>query len=329
MTRVIAYSSMMARGTDIEQFPAKLKQAMDRANMSRAQLAQAVGADKSVIARWLSGGINPADHSLSAISVVLAGHIAGFSRADWELPVTEFAVRLGITAPAASVGLLADANAWAAPGLATAISDYAGLWDIIHLSVSDGKHVNHMALDLYAAPSGLAFDRGVGGWMRSTGTALVIDQLVYILAAGEVPRRRINVFILLGVMAGHGAMLLDGMMMGRAATMVGPIIATRAILVRIAGPLPDGDIRRQRFERAAAMADVLVAQKPAAPAGLVSALQNEVSEETGGAVLRVASHRAWTRSAREMASLGTASPQAEASDWARGLFAAAMADPAG
>ena len=63
----------MARGSDIDQFPTKLKRAMDRVNLSRAQLAQAVGADKSVIARWLSGAINPADHSLSLVGVLLAG----------------------------------------------------------------------------------------------------------------------------------------------------------------------------------------------------------------------------------------------------------------
>jgi transcriptional regulator with XRE-family HTH domain len=90
----------MARGTDIEGFSDKLKLAMGRANLSRAQVAQALGMDKSVIARWLSGALRPGDHSLAQLSAILGRGIEGFSRADWDRAPTDFAARLGM-APSA------------------------------------------------------------------------------------------------------------------------------------------------------------------------------------------------------------------------------------
>lgn len=94
----------MARGADIDAFGEKLRLALARANLSRAQAAQAASVDKTVVGRWMSGGIRPADHSLAALSAALARHIPGFSRAEWELPLGAFSERLGL-APAAAPGV--------------------------------------------------------------------------------------------------------------------------------------------------------------------------------------------------------------------------------
>ncbi len=311
----------MARGTDIDQFPAKLKRAMDRANMSRAQLAQAVGADKSVIARWLSGAINPADHSLSAISVSLALHIPGFSRADWALTQDGFAARLGITA--ASGGPLLQAGA-SAPSDDTVIADYAGLWAMTYLGLDQGRAVQHQALDLYGATGRLMFDFGVGTRIRSAGPVQVLDQVVYVMAHTTLPRVGIVVYTLQGAVPGVGAMMLDGIMMGRAWTRLAPIVAARIIAFRLAGPAIDDAARQRRFVRAAAVADELTARRPAAPARLVTVLQQEISDETAGAVLRVAAHRSWTRSPRDMMHLPENAAEVEAAAWVNGLYRAAV-----
>src|SRR5215831_20362983 len=54
----------MTRPPEIEQFADKLRLTLDRLSLSRVQLAQSAGVDKSVAARWASGRVHPGEQSI-------------------------------------------------------------------------------------------------------------------------------------------------------------------------------------------------------------------------------------------------------------------------
>ena len=84
----------MPKSVDVEDFAAKLGLLVKRLNWSRAKLAQQVGVDKSLVARWLNANSRPTGNSLMRITAV-AGQVTGFTAADWDLPLAQFARRLG------------------------------------------------------------------------------------------------------------------------------------------------------------------------------------------------------------------------------------------
>src|SRR3954452_19538154 len=96
----------MPRSVDVEDFSAKLALVSKRLNWSRAKLAQQVGVDKSLAARWLNGNSRPTGNSLMLLTAAVAQMVDGFTAADWDLTPGQFARRLGIEAapPLALVG---------------------------------------------------------------------------------------------------------------------------------------------------------------------------------------------------------------------------------
>lgn len=84
-----------------EPFSAKLTLVLKALSMSRAQLASALGIDKSVVARWASGATTPSAHNLAQLSALLARTVPGFTALDWDLDLAGLAGRLGVTRPAA------------------------------------------------------------------------------------------------------------------------------------------------------------------------------------------------------------------------------------
>ncbi len=88
---------------DSGDFSFRLDLALKALNLSRAHLASAVGVDKSVVSRWLSGRATPSGLNLARISETLAKIKPGFSAIGWTRPLTEFETLLGIPAsPAAA-----------------------------------------------------------------------------------------------------------------------------------------------------------------------------------------------------------------------------------
>ena len=88
----------MPKSVDVEDFAAKLALLTKRLNWSRAKLAQQVGVDKSLAARWLNGNSRPTGNSLMQLTTAVAQNVAGFTAADWDLRPEQFARRLGIEA---------------------------------------------------------------------------------------------------------------------------------------------------------------------------------------------------------------------------------------
>lgn len=77
-------------------FPEKLGLAMRVASLSRVGLAQALGVDKSLIGRWLSGAVHPTEHNLARLAGLIAASHPAFTLADWFADSGEFATRLGL-----------------------------------------------------------------------------------------------------------------------------------------------------------------------------------------------------------------------------------------
>lgn len=84
-----------------EGFSERLAFALKTANMSPAGLGAAVGVDKSVVSRWLSGRTSPSSHNLSRISAEIARVRPGFTSLAFEAPGPEFLAALGVAGPAA------------------------------------------------------------------------------------------------------------------------------------------------------------------------------------------------------------------------------------
>jgi adenylate cyclase len=85
----------------IDAFGARLALALKASNMSRSQLAAALGVDKSVISRWLSGQVRPSDYNIARLSALFAKTLQGFNMTLWAAPPAEFEAALGLM-PAAS-----------------------------------------------------------------------------------------------------------------------------------------------------------------------------------------------------------------------------------
>ena len=115
-----------------QDFAAKLSLVLKALMLSRAQLAQALSVDKSLVGRWASGKVTPSSHNFAALTRYVAGCRPGFTMLDWDREMNAFAERIGVEAPASD-----DAeNMWiAAPILAQSAHSvkmrgqaYEGFW---------------------------------------------------------------------------------------------------------------------------------------------------------------------------------------------------------
>lgn len=87
----------MAETSGIDDtFATRLNLALKALNFSRGQLASAVGVDKSLISRWLSGQVVPTSHNLARISDTIAKLKPGFNMTLWERPLSEFESFFGL-----------------------------------------------------------------------------------------------------------------------------------------------------------------------------------------------------------------------------------------
>ena len=134
----------MPKSVDVEDFAAKLALLAKRLNWSRAKLAQQVGVDKSLAARWLNGNSRPTGNSLMQLTSAVAQAIDGFTAADWDLSAEQFSRRLGIETAPRSPAERRDAPARLTlsglrnpPPAATWGAAYLGLWAGFYQSLTN------------------------------------------------------------------------------------------------------------------------------------------------------------------------------------------------
>jgi transcriptional regulator with XRE-family HTH domain len=151
----------MPKSVDVEDFAAKLALLAKRLNWSRAKLAQQVGIDKSLAARWLNGNSRPTGNSLMQLTSAVAQAVDGFTAADWDLASGQFSRRLGIAAPAAASGTPATqlllSGLRNAPPAATWGAAYVGLWAGFYQSLTNRGMVRLCVCEFVMGEGGLRF----------------------------------------------------------------------------------------------------------------------------------------------------------------------------
>ena len=239
----------MPRSCEIDRFGEKLGLMRDRLSLSRVQLAQAAGVDKSVAARWISGRVRPSDQSIVRLTDLVRRQITGFSRSDWDLTVADFATRLGMSAP--QQPNQADA-AWL-PEFDENVALYGGLWLLTHSSFTGMRRLFGFLLDLQAADGSLGFELGDGFGYRARG-AVVIDQGKLCLHGQAVmhPHQVWPIYLVLNGVQIYRAAVIDGLMLSWCRDIGRTPTVLRTIGWRLAPHAPDPAAARRRFEAAAA-----------------------------------------------------------------------------
>lgn len=187
-------------------------------SLSRGGLASAIGVDKSVAGRWVSGKVRPSAHNLARISQLIAEEVPQFSMLDWDRDYDDFAVFVGaVRAPAAA----ASKTIWpllppkmAAEATHAAIdrtAAYEGLWRTTRPS-SDvpGEFLHDISIARRNKDGFLTFSSGVEGFYYE-GSAVMVSQQLYYFAADDA-FGAISMGILNGVPRGR-AEVLDGVIL--------------------------------------------------------------------------------------------------------------------
>jgi transcriptional regulator with XRE-family HTH domain len=241
-------TAFMPRSSEIGRFGEKLGLMQDRLSLSRVQLAQAAGVDKSVAARWISGRVRPSDQSIVRLTDLVRRQITDFARSDWDLTLAEFATRLGMTAP--KLPDQADA-AWL-PELAENVSLYGGLWLLTHCSFTGMPRLFGFLLDLQANDGSLGFELGDGFGYRARG-AVVIDAGKLCLHGDAVmhPHQVWPIYLVLNGVQIYRAAVIDGLMLSWCRDIGRTPTVLRTIGWRLAPHAPDPVAARRRFEAAA------------------------------------------------------------------------------
>lgn len=98
------------RDSTTDHFGVRLALALDALNMSRSQLAAALGVDKSVISRWVSGQMAPGGNNLARVSALFARQKPGFNVTHWTSSMADFENALGLAASRTSSGAAISAD---------------------------------------------------------------------------------------------------------------------------------------------------------------------------------------------------------------------------
>jgi len=244
----------MPRPPEIEQFADKLRLTLDRLSLSRVQLAQSAGVDKSVAARWASGRVHPGEQSIVRLTELVRRQITNFSRAEWNLPLTEFAARLGLPLrPIREVptfGSLAFDSA-AEDILARSAQRYAGLWLLTHSSFTGLRRIYAFLAELRPERSSLSLEIADPSY-RARGTGFVGEGKLCLLAEAITHAHWPCFFIYNGVQLWR-ALVLYGILLSWGRDVSRAPVAMRTIGFRLGPFEPDSETASRRFDTALAI----------------------------------------------------------------------------
>lgn len=80
-----------------EAFAAKLSFLLKFLSLSRSQLAAELQVDKSIVGRWVGGGVRPSAHNLARLTALIATRVQGFTVLDWDRSLDGLADRVGVS----------------------------------------------------------------------------------------------------------------------------------------------------------------------------------------------------------------------------------------
>ncbi|MCF1708626.1 helix-turn-helix domain-containing protein [Tabrizicola sp. J26] len=213
-------------------FAGRLKLALKVVNLSPAALGAAVGVDKSVVSRWLSGRVAPSGHNLSRIGAEIARLRPGFSTLSFEAPPAAFLAVLGVgalsAAPAANSstpgGIVLPFNAIEDARNETARRgvEYFGHYSMYYWSFTQPGRVVRMALMLRPKDGLIEARYGANGF-EFGGWALLLMNRLYIQFAEQ--RYQAMVFMVTNPGQQPAARRITGLLMGPSDGMMVPTVS--------------------------------------------------------------------------------------------------------
>jgi hypothetical protein len=245
----------MPKSADVEDFAAKLALLTKRLNWSRAKLAQEVGVDKSLAARWLNGNSRPTGNSLMQLTTAAARSVDGFTAADWDLTPEQFARRLGIEpaavpilsgAPAASRLMLSGLRN--PPPAATWGTAYVGLWAGFYQSLTNRGVVRLCAAEFSIDDASLRFAI-TDGFFWLEGSAIATHTHIHAICEFTPLDNHLAFFAFGAAQDMQGVAVIDGLM-----SAIGPddtAVASPMLLFRINDETHDRIVLRTILPRVA------------------------------------------------------------------------------
>lgn len=232
----------MPKSVDIEDFAAKLALVAKRLNWSRAKLAQQVGVDKSLVARWFNSVSRPTEHSLMRLTSAVARTLEELTNADWELPLGQFALRIGLKA--ADIPLPSDSRTQSRltigglkfPPVTEFGEPYLGLWAGLFQSVVNRGVPRLCAARFTVDDLGLRLSFTEGSF-RGEGPALASRSHLQCLIDVAPLYDRMAFFVFNGVHS-PSAFVIDGVVNVMAGDSAGTPTAIPMVLFRIDDGVP-------------------------------------------------------------------------------------------
>ena len=238
-------------------FPAKLELALKACSISRGRLAAALGVDKSVVSRWLSGANLPSDHNLSALTALVAARAPDFTMLDWEGDLAQVAARMGLAAapgpetptlvPEGLKGWFPDS--WVKEAVTTTAlrgAAYEGFWRTTRLANDPAGRFVHDIEMIRLAPNGLLqFRLGVVE-MRFEGWSLPIQTQIFSFAVDA--ESGVALFSIFNAVLRHRADVIDGLTLTLTRNAGGTPVIGAAIMERIEDLSGDRAADDARFE---------------------------------------------------------------------------------
>ncbi len=237
----------------------RLKLALKVVNLSPGGLGLAVGVDKSVVSRWLSGKVMPNGHNMSRIAAEITRHRPGFSALMFEASSADFLAALGL-APTDAMpqgdGLLLPHGALDTARRETARrgAEYFGHYAMYYWSFSFPGRIARMALMLRPSERLIEARYGANDF-EFRGWALLMMNRLYI----QFVEKRYEAMAFLVTNSGQQPQTqrMTGMLMGPSDRLMSPTAS--AVLMLREGDVTGDDARdeiefrrRQDFDPMAA-----------------------------------------------------------------------------
>lgn len=282
-----------------DSFSGRLALALKVVNLSPAALGAAVGVDKSVVSRWLSGKVRPSGHNLVRIASEIARLRPGFSTLAFEAPRDHFMVALDLAdagLPAATVATRPTAGGDGLILPFDAINDarketerrgveYFGHYSLYYWSFTRPGRIARMAM-LLCPRDGLIEARYGAQGFEFGGWALLLMNRLYV----QLSEKRFQAMIFMVTNPGQQpvARRLTGLMMGPSDRLMVPT-ASPMVLERERDLIGDHAADTAAFESAQNFDPF--ADGEAAPHEVRACLENMVTmtrvSESGVALVQV------------------------------------------
>ena len=246
--------------------------------LSRAGLAAAIGVDKSVAGRWVSGKVKPSAHNLARISQLVAEKRPQFTMLDWDRDYDDFAAFLGVGRDEVGLGsntiwplLPPKMSAEATYAAKERTAAYEGFWRTTRPS-SDvpGEFLHDISIVRRDKDGFLSFRSGVEGFYYD-GSAVMVNQQLYYFCADDV-FGAISMGIINGVPRGR-AEVMDGVLLTTLRDAGASPAASGIYMERIADLSGDPEADEKKF-RELVENEKMLAPPGSVPADVAEALHN-------------------------------------------------------